>query len=70
MRALALAALSAGGAAMLLNGLIEGRFENHRYLGTVSLAEQPLGFVTTAVLWLLAVVLLGYFARHAFWESK
>lgn len=55
---------------MLVRGLIVGRFENHRYFGVVSFAEQPLGFMANAALWLIGIVLIGILGRQAYWQAR
>ncbi|HEU4651867.1 MAG TPA: hypothetical protein VFS49_10675, partial [Croceibacterium sp.] len=70
VRAIGSAAFAVAAAVILVQGLIEGRFENHRYFGVVTFAEHPLGFIANAAFWLIGMVLIGIFARAAYWDAR
>jgi hypothetical protein len=56
--------------ALLVRGMIEGRFENSRYLGTVAYETDPIGFIAIAGLCVLCAALFAFFARVWVWHAR
>ena len=68
-RAIGSGLLSTGSVALLAEGVAAGRFENTRYFGTIVFAEQPVGFVCVAAVWLFAILLFGWMSK-VFWQQR
>ena len=70
LRAIFCGLLTVGGVAVLIAGLIQGRFENMRYLGTIVFAESPAAFVAVAMGWAVAISLFAWLTLVLWDQSR